>query len=105
MKNIYYIVISCLFREQSKLLYLGAEDDLGTVTFGLRQQFSSSPAPRVNNFDCSLNRHEITVYCDNVSLPYHSQIGAQHCFERNTAFDSNDAVRIVLGHGTVRIRK
>jgi hypothetical protein len=23
----------------------------------------SSPAPRVNRFDCSLNRHEITVYC------------------------------------------
>jgi hypothetical protein len=23
----------------------------------------SSPAPRINSFDCSLNRHEITVYC------------------------------------------
>jgi hypothetical protein len=34
-------VISCLFREQSKLLSLGAGDDLGTVAFGLRQQFSS----------------------------------------------------------------
>jgi hypothetical protein len=26
-------------------------------------------------------------------------------FERNTAFDRNDALRIVLGHGTVRIQK
>jgi hypothetical protein len=24
--------------------------------------FKSSPAPRDNSFDCSLNRHEITVY-------------------------------------------
>ena len=36
-----------------------------TVAFGLRPQatvLKSSPAPRVNSFDCSLNRHEITVY-------------------------------------------
>ena len=46
--------------------------------------FKSSPAPRVNSFDCSLNRHEITVLLsyihahfhkstedDNVSIPYH----------------------------------
>ena len=59
----------------------------------------SSPAPRDNSFDCSLNRHEITVLLsyihehnhkstedDNVSIPYHSKIGAPHCFERNTAF-------------------
>jgi hypothetical protein len=44
----------------------------------------SSPAPRVNSFDCSRNRHEITVLLsyihahnhkstedDNVSIPYH----------------------------------
>jgi hypothetical protein len=44
----------------------------------------SSPAPRDNSFDCSLNRHEITVLLsyihahnhkstedDNVSIPYH----------------------------------
>ena len=42
---------------------------------------------------------------DNVSIPYHTKIGAQHCFERNKALDRNDALRIVLGHGTVRIRK
>jgi hypothetical protein len=45
---------------------LGAGDDLGTVVFGLRPQatvLKSSPAPRVNSFDCSLNRHEITIYC------------------------------------------
>jgi len=78
----------------------------------------SSPAPRVNSFDCSLNRHQITVLLsymhahnhkstedDNVSIPYHSKIGTQHCFERNTAFDRNDALRIILGNGTVRIRK
>jgi hypothetical protein len=44
---------------------LGAGDDLGTVVFGLRPQatvLKSSPAPRVNSFDCSLNRNEITVY-------------------------------------------
>ena len=34
----------------------GAGDDLGTV-------LKSSPAHRDNSFDCSLNRHEITVYC------------------------------------------
>jgi hypothetical protein len=47
----------------------------------------SSPAPRDNSFDCSLNRHEITVLLsyihehnhkstedDNVSIPYHSKI-------------------------------
>jgi hypothetical protein len=28
----------------------------------------SSPEPRVNSFDCSLNRHEITVYCFLVSV-------------------------------------
>jgi hypothetical protein len=33
--------MSCLFREQSKLLSLGTGDDLGTFAFGLRQQFSS----------------------------------------------------------------
>jgi len=57
--------MSCLFREQSNLLSLGAGDDLGTVAFGLRPQatvLKSSPAPRVNSFDCSLNGHEITVY-------------------------------------------
>jgi hypothetical protein len=42
---------------------------------------------------------------DNVSIPYHYKIGAQDCFERNTAFDRNDALHIVPGHGTVRIRK
>jgi hypothetical protein len=26
----------------------------------------SSPAPRDNSFDCSLNRHEITVYSFNI---------------------------------------
>ena len=59
----------------------------------------SSPPPRDNSFDCSLNRHAITVLLsyihahnhnstedDNVSIPYHSKIGEQHCFERNTAF-------------------
>jgi hypothetical protein len=35
------VAFSCLFREQSKLLSLGAGDDLGTVAFGLRHQFSS----------------------------------------------------------------
>jgi len=57
--------------------YLGAGDDLGTV-------LKSSPAPRVNSVDCSLNRHEITVLLsyihahnhkstedDNVSIPYY----------------------------------
>jgi hypothetical protein len=44
-------VISCLFREQSKLLSLGAGDGLGTVDFGLRQQFSSHLQHRVNSFD------------------------------------------------------
>ena len=59
----------------------------------------SSPAPRDNSFDCSMNRHEITVLLsyihahnhksteyDIVSIPYHYKIGAQLCFERNTAF-------------------
>jgi hypothetical protein len=58
-------VISCLFRKQSKLLSLCASDGLGTVAFGLRLQatvLKSSPAPWVNSFDCSLNRHDITVY-------------------------------------------
>jgi len=39
---------------------------LGAVVFGLRTQatvLKLSPAPRVNSFDCSLNRLEITVYC------------------------------------------
>jgi hypothetical protein len=31
----------------------------------------SSPPPQVNSFDCSLNRHEITVYCvHSVSVAY-----------------------------------
>jgi hypothetical protein len=34
-------VISCLFREESRLVSLDAGDDLETVSFGLRQQFSS----------------------------------------------------------------
>ena len=57
--------MSCLFREQSKLLSLGAGDDLAGNCC-LRPQatdLKSSPASRVNSFDCSLNRHEITVYC------------------------------------------
>jgi hypothetical protein len=83
---------------------------------GRSQQLS--PTPRDNSFDCSLNRHKITVLLsymhahnhksiedDNVSIPYHKKIGAQHCFERNITFDRNDALPIVLGHGTVRIRK
>ena len=83
---------------------------------GRRQQLS--PATRDNSFDYSLNRHEITVLLsyihaynhkstedDNVSISYHYKIGAQHCFERNTTFDRNDALHIVLGHGTVWIRK
>jgi hypothetical protein len=54
-----------------------AGDDLRTVP-------KSSPGPRDNNFDCSLNRHEITVLLsyihahnhkfteyDNDSIPYH----------------------------------
>ena len=71
-----------LFREQSKLLSLGARDDLGTIDFGLQPQatvLKSSPAPRVNSIDCSLNRHEITVYYQtnrensshNVDIWYH----------------------------------
>jgi hypothetical protein len=48
----------------------------------------SSPAPRDNSFDCSLNRHEITVLLSYIHahnhIPYHSNIAAQHCFERNT---------------------
>ena len=43
----------------------GTGDDLGTVAFDRRPQatvLKSSPAPLVNSFDCSLNRHEITVY-------------------------------------------
>jgi hypothetical protein len=50
--------------EQSKLLTLGAGDNLGTVAFGRKATVpKSSPAPRVNSFDCSMNRHAITVYC------------------------------------------
>jgi hypothetical protein len=50
------------------------------------------------------HNHKSTVD-DNVSIPYHLKIGAHHCCERNTAFDRNDALRIVLGNGTVLIRK
>jgi hypothetical protein len=66
-------------------------------------------AQRDNSFDCFPNRHEITVLLsyihahnhkstedDNVSIPYHYKIEAQYCFERNTAFDMNDALLIVL---------
>jgi hypothetical protein len=76
----------------------------------------SSQAQRDNSFDCFPNRHEITVLLsyihahnhkstedDNVSIPCHYKIEAQHCFERNTAFDRNDALLIVLGHGAVRM--
>ena len=47
------------------ILSLGAGYDLGTVSIGLLPRaavLKSSPSPRVNSFDCSLNRHEITVY-------------------------------------------
>jgi len=63
-----YKIIKQLFHAcsgKSKLLSLSAGDDLGTVAFGLRPQatvLKSSPAPWVNSFNCSLNRHEITVY-------------------------------------------
>ena len=71
--------------EQSKLLTLGAGDNLGTVAFGRKATVpKSSPAPRVNSYDCSLNRHEITVLLsyihahnhkstedNNVSIPYY----------------------------------
>jgi hypothetical protein len=82
-----FLKFSC---NQLKISCLGAGDDLGTVVFGLRPQatvLKSSPAPWINSFDC------------------YTKIEAQHCFERNTAFDRNDALRIVRGHGTVRIRK
>jgi hypothetical protein len=73
---------------------------LGTVAFRPKATVPKlSPAPRVNSFDCSMNRHEISVLLsymhahnhkstedDNVSIPYHYKIGAQLCFERNTAF-------------------
>ena len=39
--EIQYTVISCLFREQSKLLTRGAGDDLRTVALGRSQQFPS----------------------------------------------------------------
>jgi hypothetical protein len=85
-----YTVISCQFREQSKLLTRGAGYDLRTV-------LKWSPAPRDNNFDSSLNRHEITVLLsyihalnhkstedDNVSIPYLVTLekrltGMMHC--------------------------
>jgi hypothetical protein len=80
---------------------------LGTVAFGLRQQFSSHLQHLGLIVLTSLNRHEThnhkSTEDDNVSIPYHQKLGAQHCFERNTAFDRNDALRIVLGHGTGRI--
>ena len=79
-----YTVISCLFREQSKLLTRGAGDDLRTGARPKARVPKSSPAQRDNSFDCSLNRHEITVLLyyihahnhkstedDNVSIPYH----------------------------------
>jgi hypothetical protein len=41
---------------------------------------------------------------DDIMSAYHTikKIAAQHCFERNTALDRNGALRIVLGHGTLR---
>jgi hypothetical protein len=41
MQAIDQAIFACLFRKQSKLLSLDAGDGLGTVAFGLRQQFSS----------------------------------------------------------------
>ena len=95
-----YTVISCQFREQSKLLTRGAGYDLRTVAWGRRPKATVlkwSPAPRDNNFDSSLNRHEITVLLsyihalnhkstedDNVSIPYLVTLekrltGMMHC--------------------------
>ena len=59
---------------QGTLLTRGAEYDLRTVP-------KASPAPRDNSFDCSLNRHELTILLscthahnhksteDNLSIP------------------------------------
>ena len=52
-------------------------DDLGTIAFGSRPQatvLKSSPAPRVNSFDCSLNRHELTIYCINCREKNHDVV-------------------------------
>ena len=49
----------------------------GFVVMCIRPQatvLKSSPAPRDNNFDCSLNRHEITVYYYTLHIFYYIKV-------------------------------